>query len=101
MARKKKPSPTTRREVQAVWCGQRGCHRFTFENDWDWEWWLTGSKFGGDPLVVRCPQHITEWSMRLAGLGRGMDAYRFARMAKENDPLDRQAQLFDPKFLLY
>jgi N-glycosylase/DNA lyase len=35
--------------------------------------------------VVRCPQHITDWSMRQAGKKRTKDSYRWRRIAKETD----------------
>jgi len=46
-------------------------------------WWLVGTGKGSH--IIRCPQHITEWTLRESGKGRGMAAYKWKREAKEND----------------
>lgn len=78
-----------------IFCGK--CGRTTFADSPDYQWWLVGMKYGTD--VVRCPQHITEWTMRTSGLGRGMDAYRFKRLARENDRYDSNMMSLEPLFL--
>ncbi|NBO53550.1 MAG: hypothetical protein EBU84_02925 [Actinobacteria bacterium] len=49
------------------------------------------------PLVVRCPQHITDWAMRSAKMKRTKETYKWRRIAKEQDtPPDTIA--IDPFF---
>ena len=45
-----------------------------------------------DGLVVRCPQHITDWQMRMAGRKRTKDSYRWRRIAKETDQPIKEAK---------
>lgn len=73
------------------------CGRITFSDQPDYEWWLVG--IGTDRDVIRCPQHITEWSLRLSGKGRSMEAFRFKRMAKEHDTYDPRLAGIEPLFL--
>jgi hypothetical protein len=49
--------------------------------------------------VVRCPQHITEWALRISGRGRSMASYRWKRLAKENDNYDSSMMSMEPLFL--
>jgi len=49
--------------------------------------------------VVRCPQHITEWTLRISGRGRSMASYRWKRLAKENDNYDSSMMSMEPLFL--
>lgn len=64
-----------------IFCGT--CGRITFSDSPELKWWLVGSGNGSD--VIRCPQHISEWSMRIAGKRRTMANFRWMRLAKEAD----------------
>ncbi len=67
-----------------VFCGK--CGRIGFTDQPEMEWWLLGTDYGTD--VIRCPQHITTWTLRVSGRGRSQEAHRWARMAKLRDPYD-------------
>ena len=75
------------KQKQRKWlfCGK--CGRIGFTDQPELEWWLVGSVYG-NPDVVRCPQHITTWTLRISGRGRSKANYRWARMAKMNDTYD-------------
>lgn len=59
------------------------CTRVLNPGDASVKWWLIG--FDDEQLVVRCPQHITEWSMRKIGMKRTTMARRWKSMAKKQD----------------
>jgi len=71
-----------------------------YEDSGDYEWWLVGTSKDVDYLIVRCPQHITTWTLRAAGKGRSKDAYRWKRLAKEQDKYDYRQMLYEPLFIL-
>lgn len=48
------------------------------------QWWLVSGREGGG-LVVACPQHITEWRLRVSGLGRTHTTAQWAAEAKAQD----------------
>lgn len=92
--RKRRKTPAFKRVP--LFCEQ--CGRVVFEDSEDYEWWLVGTAATGE-LVVRCPQHITEWTMRRAGKGRTQAAYRWKRLAKEQDKYDYSQMLYEPFFM--
>lgn len=48
--------------------------------------WLIAERIDNPAsLVVRCPQHITEWTLRMAGRRRTIRIYKWARRVKEAD----------------
>lgn len=50
------------------------------------KWWLIGTRTDdGETPVIACPQHITVWALRMAGLGRGKAVMAWAKEAKEQD----------------
>lgn len=74
------------------------CGRVTFEDHQQYEWWLDGTKYGTD--IIRCPQHISEWSLRTSGKKRTKASYRWMREAKENDNYDPKKEWLQPVFVL-
>ena len=70
------------------------CGRITFNDHQDYEWWIHNNG------VVRCPQHITEWSLRTSGKGRTKESFKHMRQAKENDCYDVSKEWLQPVFLL-
>jgi hypothetical protein len=67
------------------------CGRVVLSIDKRIENWLVSE----DGLVVRCPQHITDWQMRNAGRKRTKDSYRWRRIAKETDQPPRNI-MYEP-----
>lgn len=63
------------------------CGRVTTRYSKDFRLWLVAFRVD-DPakLVVRCPQHITERTIRYAGRKRTMAMYKWAKQAKTKDP---------------
>lgn len=80
------------RRGEPIFCDK--CGRVTFRDQNDHAWWLIGNG------VVRCPQHITEWTLRKSGKGRSMDSFRFKRLARENDRYDPALEVFEPLMVL-
>lgn len=63
------------------------CKRTVMASNADEFWlWLTSGPPLARKLVVRCPQHITEWALRRAGYPRTAKVRRWAAYAKTNDP---------------
>jgi len=89
------PISRKQRRRKPIFCGK--CGRVTFDDSPDYQWWLVGANYG--TAINRCPQHITEWTMRTSGMGRSMEAYRFKRLAKENDKYDPELMSLEPLFL--
>ena len=89
MGKKKKQK---RAERKPLFCGK--CGRIVFFDSPDYEWWLVGS--GNGINVIRCPQHITTWTMRLAGKGRSQESYKWKRLAKEQDKYDYKQMIYEP-----
>jgi hypothetical protein len=89
--------PLTRkqRDRKPLFCGK--CGRITYADSPERQWWLVGMDYG--TTVVRCPQHITEWTLRISGRGRSMASYRWKRLAKENDNYDSSMMSMEPLFL--
>lgn len=83
------------KQRKPVFCGK--CGRLTFHDSPDYQWWLVGEQYGTD--VNRCPQHITEWTLRTSGKGRSMESYRWRRLARENDTYDHNMMSIEPLFL--
>ncbi len=48
------------------------------------QWWLVATRDDGG-LVVACPQHITEWRLRVSGMGRKKHTREWAALAKSQD----------------
>ena len=96
--KKQKPPhlKSTPMKAWALVCGK--CGRFLLSTGDHVQWWLEGTSPSGYP-VVRCPQHITDWSMRQAGRRRTMATYRWRRLAKEHDQrVLLQQSLYEPFF---
>ena len=83
------------RQRKPIFCGR--CGRITFVDSPDYQWWLVGAQFG--TRVNRCPQHITEWTLRTSGMGRSKEAYRWRRLAKEQDQYDELLEAIEPLFV--
>lgn len=83
------------RRRKPIFCGK--CGRITYNDSPDYEWWLVGTDYGTD--VVRCPQHITTWTLRTSGKGRHMANYRWMRLAKEQDNYDPKQMVLEPFFM--
>lgn len=82
------------RNRKPLFCGK--CGRITYSDSPDYKWWLVGIDYGTD--VIRCPQHITTWTLRISGKGRHMANYRWARLAKEQDTYNPETMLLEPFF---
>lgn len=67
-------------------CGLLQCGRVIYPSDEQVKDWLIGERVD-DPavLVVRCPQHITERTMKDVGLPRSKANYRWVREVRERD----------------
>lgn len=85
-----------RAKERPIFCGK--CGRVTFPSSDEFQWWLVG--IGDGSHVIRCPQHITEWTLRIANKRRTMETYKWAREAKEQDTYDQRTTFFEPLFLL-
>jgi predicted RNA-binding Zn-ribbon protein involved in translation (DUF1610 family) len=55
--------------------------------------WIISS----DGMVVRCPQHITDWAMRCAKVRRTKANYLWRELAKGSDTAPQDI-MFDPFF---
>jgi hypothetical protein len=89
------PLSRKQRNRNPLFCGK--CGRVTYSDSPDYQWWLVGTDYG--TTVIRCPQHITEWTLRTSGKGRSMASYRWKRLAKENDTYDPSEMVWEPFFL--
>ena len=67
-------------------CGHPGCGRVVYPNDSTRYDWLIQDRID-DPaiLIVRCPQHVTERTLRYAGVPLEKATFRNVRIAKERD----------------
>jgi hypothetical protein len=92
---KKRRKKTKASNRVPLFCGK--CGRIVYEDSDDYQWWLVGT--GSGSSVIRCPQHITEWTMRIAGLPRSQASYRWKRLAKEQDNYDYSQMIYEPFFL--
>lgn len=52
-------------------------------NEEEWRYWLYSDVPLGKRLVVRCPRHITEWTLRQAGWPRTTAIRRWAQQASD------------------
>ena len=84
----------SRKQRRRKWLFCDACGRLVYTDQPEIQWWLVGSDCGTD--VVRCPQHITEWSLRVSGRGRTMESYRWMRLAKHSDNYDPMVELTQP-----
>lgn len=77
--------PSEEPDLKQFYCTK--CGRVTTRINRDFHLWLIGIRVD-DPakLVVRCPQHITERTLRYAGRKRAKKNYRWARKVRETDP---------------
>jgi hypothetical protein len=57
------------------------CGRVLLSSSPHYKHWLVSE----DKRVIRCPQHITDWSMRCAKVRRTKTTYEWRRIAKEKD----------------
>jgi hypothetical protein len=62
------------------------CKRLVRPHDDEFWLWLVSWPPLASKLIVRCPQHISEWSLRQAGYPRTVKVRAWAKYAKENDP---------------
>lgn len=62
------------------------CGRGVLWDDEQVRWWLVADRTDGMGEVIRCPQHISIWTLRVSGLGRGKDVMEWVEQARENDP---------------
>lgn len=83
------------RKNKWLFCDQ--CGRLTFTDQEEIQWWLVGTEYGTD--VIRCPQHISEWTLRISGRGRTMESYRWMRLAKHHDKYDPSTAWIEPVLL--
>lgn len=51
----------------------------------EYQWWLISSPPLGRRFMVRCPRHVTEWAMRVAGVPRNKTFRRWLKQAHEHD----------------
>ena len=82
---------------QPTFCGK--CGRVTYSANLDYEWWLIG--VGKGAYVIRCPQHITEWTLRTSCIGRTMKSYKWMREAKEQDKYDIRSMFIEPFYSVH
>jgi len=85
----------TQKRREPIFCGR--CGRLTFADLPEFEWWLHGPDYGS--TVIRCPAHITEWTLRTSGKGRSKAAWRFRRLAQENDQFTPDLAGIEPLFV--
>lgn len=57
------------------------CGRVLLSVSPQFKYWLVSR----DGTVVRCPQHITDWAMRRAGMRRTKTTNEWRKQAKEQD----------------
>ena len=57
------------------------CGRVLLSSSPQTHYWLVSE----DGRTVRCPQHITDWSMRCAKVRRTKSTYGWRRIAQEQD----------------
>lgn len=81
-------------------CTKRYCGRVVHSNDDEFATWLIARRVD-DPAksVVRCPQHITERTLRYAGIPLSIENFRKARDARIKD-MRRKSALLPPGSLL-
>ena len=81
-------------------CTGRGCGRVVRSNDDEFTTWLVARRVD-DPakVVVRCPQHITERTLRYAGIPLSKANFRKVRDECIKD-MKRKTALLPPGFLI-
>jgi hypothetical protein len=84
----------TRKQRKREWFFCDVCGRLAFSDSKELEWWIIGPSYGTD--VIRCPQHISEWSLRISGRRRTKESFRWMRLAKMNDKYDPELELIEP-----
>lgn len=92
MPRDNSMNKNKRRNQKPLFCSK--CGRIVYSYSSDYKWWLVGS--GSGSHVIRCPQHITTWTMRQAGKGRSKESYTWKRLAKEQDKYDYKQMIYEP-----
>ena len=70
------------------------CGRTTAVDSESMLWWIYADRVDGFGKVVRCPQHITVWTLRMAGLGKGKDVVEWAVKAKEQDTTYNPSRIY-------
>ena len=71
-------------------CGSPGCRRFVYiDNEASIDWLIAYHRKLGvvdkSKIVVRCPQHVSEYAMRLAGVKVNERSRQRVRVAKARD----------------
>ena len=88
-----KESRQVKKDRKPIFCDI--CGRIVFKDDHQYEWWLDNNS------IVRCPQHITEWSLRISGKKRTKESFKWMREAKEHDKdYDPKKEWLRPIFLM-
>lgn len=67
-------------------CGEHGCGRVVYASDEAKEDWLIRPRVD-DPAVLlcRCPQHVTERTLRMCGMSLGKATWKKVEAAKARD----------------
>lgn len=67
-------------------CTRKGCGRIVCSTDSEFPMWLVARRVD-DPakVVVRCPQHVTDRTLRYAGIERSKQTFRDVRTNRIND----------------
>ena len=78
-------------------CSYRGCGRVvTFDDDEILQWLVARREDNPALLVIRCPQHITERTLRYAGRRRTKAMYKWARDNRLKDERRRTKKVLPP-----
>lgn len=84
--------PPTPAGERAFVCNNARCRRFTYLS-WDesHDWLIAYRKKDRTKIIVRCPQHITQWALREAGA-----KYNRAALARVQRGKNRDHVLYQP-----
>lgn len=89
---------------RAYVCGTPGCRRFTYVrseagHDWLIAYRRVGRETDRSKVVVRCPQHVSQYAMRLVGMKvnpRSLAAVRRNKARDTEQLLSGETFLLDP-----
>ena len=79
-----KRQPGSPWSVQHVVCQECGRSTPYRSDNAQLQWWLIANREGGG-LVIACPQHISEWRLRISTIGRTKTTREWAARAKAQD----------------